>query len=50
MAKALWQDKKYMQRVCPNKKKRKQYEEQLKRMDQEVAEVHRMQEEWYGKR
>ena len=38
-AKALWKDKRYMKKVCPNKKERKQYEKVLKRMDQEAKET-----------
>ena len=38
-AKELWEDKRYMKRVCPNKKERKHYEKVLKRMDQEYEEV-----------
>jgi len=40
-AKELWQDKRYMKKVCPNKKERKQYEKVLKRMDKEHEEVMR---------
>ena len=36
IAKELWQDKRYMAKVCPNKKERKQYEKVLKRMDEEA--------------
>tara|TARA_S200002703_G_scaffold9044_1_gene8997 strand:- start:3995 stop:4165 length:171 start_codon:yes stop_codon:yes gene_type:complete len=39
IAKALWEDKRYMHKVCPNKKERKQYEKVLKRMDKEAKEV-----------
>ena len=35
-AKELWQNKRYMAKVCPNKKERKQYEKVLKRMDKEA--------------
>lgn len=38
-AKELWKDKRYMQKVCPSKRKRKLYEEQLKRMEKEANEV-----------
>lgn len=38
-AKELWKDKRYMKKVCPNKKERKQYEKVLKRMDQEAKET-----------
>jgi hypothetical protein len=38
-AKELWEDKRYMKRVCPNKKERKHYEKVLKRMDQEYEQV-----------
>lgn len=41
IAKELWQDKRYMAKVCPNKKERKQYEKVLKRMDQEYKETFR---------
>jgi len=34
-AKELWQDKRYMNKVCKNKKERKHYEKVLKRMDKE---------------
>jgi len=40
-AKALWEDKRYMKKVCPNKKERKHYEKVLKRMDREHEEVMR---------
>lgn len=43
-AKELWKDKRYMQKVCPNKKERKKYKEALKRMDREAAEVMKMWE------
>ena len=41
IAKELWQDKRYMKRVCPNKKERRHYEKVLKRMDREAEEVMR---------
>ena len=41
IAKELWQDKRYMQKVCPNKKERRHYEKVLKRMDSEAKEVMR---------
>ena len=37
-AKELWQDKRYMNKVCKNKKERKHYEKVLKRMDKEAKE------------
>lgn len=39
IAKQLWEDKRYMKQVCPNKKARKEYEKVLKRMDKEYEEV-----------
>ena len=48
-AKELWQDKRYMQKVCPNKKERKEYEKVLKRMDNEAKEVMRGYIEQYEK-
>ena len=39
MAKELWQDKRYMNKVCKNKKERKHYEKVLKRMDKEYKET-----------
>lgn len=39
IAKELWQDKRYMAKVCPNKKERKQYEKVLKRMDKEYKDT-----------
>ena len=39
MAKELWQDKRYMNKVCKNKKERKHYEKVLKRMDKEHKET-----------
>lgn len=47
-ARELWRDKRYMKKVCPNKKERKEYEEALKRMDREAAEVMRIQKLQYG--
>lgn len=38
-AKELWKDKRYMQKVCKNKKERKHYEKVLKRMDQEYEKT-----------
>jgi hypothetical protein len=38
-AKELWQDKRYMKKVCKNKKERKHYEKVLKRMDKEYKET-----------
>ena len=37
----LWKDKRYMQKVCKNKKERKHYEKVLKRMDREYEETMR---------
>ena len=39
LAKELWEDKRYMQKVCPNKKERQHYEKVLKRMDKEYKET-----------
>lgn len=39
IAKELWKDKRYMKKVCPNKKDRKEYEKVLKRMDKEYDKV-----------
>ena len=41
IAKELWQDKRYMAKVCPNKKERQHYEKVLKRMDKEYKETMR---------
>ena len=38
-AKELWQDQRYMHKVCKNKKERKHYEKVLKRMDKEYEET-----------
>ena len=46
-AKELWEDKRYMQKVCPNKRDRKKYEEQLKRMKKEADEVMKSYELMY---
>jgi len=39
IAKELWQDKRYMNKVCKNKKERKHYEKVLKRMDREYEKT-----------
>lgn len=39
-AQELWKDKRYMQKVCPSKRKRKEYEKVLKRMDKEYKETY----------
>lgn len=41
IAKDLWNDKRYMNKVCKNKKERQHYEKVLKRMDQEYKETYR---------
>lgn len=41
MAYELWKDKRYMNKVCKNKKERKHYEKVLKRMDKEYEETFR---------
>jgi len=41
IAKQLWEDKRYMHKVCKNKKERKHYEKVLKRMDREHEETFR---------
>jgi len=38
-AKELWQDKRYMNKVCKDKKERKHYEKVLKRMDREYEKT-----------
>jgi len=49
IAKELWQDKRYMAKVCPNKKERQHYEKVLKRMDKEAKAVMRGYIEQYDK-
>lgn len=49
IAKELWEDKRYMKKVCPNKKERQEYEKVLKRMDKEAKEVMRGYIEQYEK-
>ena len=41
IASELWKDKRYMKKVCKNKKERKHYEKVLKRMDKEYEETFR---------
>lgn len=41
IARELWKDKRYMNKVCKSKKDRQEYEKVLKRMDKEYKETYK---------